>query len=84
MVICIVNTTFTVTETPPRRDSAKCQLLRLHFQFSFIKILKALQVLIFTTFWRNVFKTSFSSIFFKICFYILVSSISTIGGHADM
>ena len=26
MVICIVNTTFFVTETPPRRDSARCQI----------------------------------------------------------
>ena len=44
--------------TPPRKDSAKSQLLRLYSKFSFIKVLKALQVLIFTTFWRNVTRPS--------------------------
>ena len=51
MVSFILSTTFSVTEIPPRRDSAKCQLLL--FSNSFSKILKALQVLIFSAFWRN-------------------------------
>ena len=42
MVSFILSTTFTVTEIPPQRDSAKSQLLRLYSQFSFTKILKAL------------------------------------------
>ena len=50
----ILSTSFSVTEIPPWRVSAKCQLLRLYSQYSLTKILKALQVLIFTTFWRNV------------------------------
>ena len=39
---------------PPWRDSARYQLLRLYSQFPFIKVLKALQVLMVTAFWRNV------------------------------
>ena len=50
----ILSTTLPVTEIAPRRDSDKCQLLRLYSQFSFTKILKTLQVIIFTAFWRNV------------------------------
>ena len=42
MVSFILSTTFTVTEIPPQRDSAKSQLLRLYSKFSFTKILKAL------------------------------------------
>ena len=34
--------TFSVTEIPPQRDSAKRQLLHLYSQFSLTKILKAL------------------------------------------
>ena len=54
MVSFILSTTFSVTEIHPRRDSAKCQLLRLYSQFSFKKKLKLLQFLIFIAFWRNV------------------------------
>ena len=35
-------TTFSVTEILPQKDSSKCQVLHLHCQFSFTKILKAL------------------------------------------
>ena len=45
-VIFILSTTFSVTEIPSGRDSAKRPLLSLYCQFSFTKILKALQVLI--------------------------------------
>ena len=54
MISFILSTTYSVTEIPTRRDSAKRQLLRLYSQFSFTKILKALQVFIFTAFWRYV------------------------------
>ena len=54
MVSFILSTTFSVIEIPPWRDSAKYQLLRLYSQFPFIKVLKALQVLMVTAFWRNV------------------------------
>ena len=40
MISFILSITFSVTENPPQRDSAKSQLLRLHSQSSFIKILK--------------------------------------------
>ena len=46
----IWSTAFSVIEIPHRRDPAKCQLLRLHPPFSFTKMLKALQVIIFTAF----------------------------------
>ena len=42
MVSFILSTTFSVTEIPPQRNSAKSQLLRLYSQFSFSKIIKAL------------------------------------------
>ena len=42
MASFILSTTLSVTAISPRWDSAKCQLLRLYFQFSFSKILKAL------------------------------------------
>ena len=53
---------FFVTEAPPSplhpwRDLAQCELLRLHFQFSFNKLLKALQFFVFITFWRNVLRS---------------------------
>ena len=48
MVSFILSTTFSGSEIPPRRDAAKRQLLGLYSNFSFAKILKALQVLIFT------------------------------------
>ena len=38
------NTLFVKEKFPPRRDSGKCQLLRLYSQFSFTKILKALKL----------------------------------------
>ena len=101
----MLSTTFSVTEIPPQRDSAKSQLLRLYTQFSFTKILKAL----YTDFhiynileerpkallkmflidvdrltFRDVLRTSFSSIFFKMHFYIVVFPILTIGKHIDM
>ena len=80
MVSFILSTTFSVTEIPPRRDSPNCQLLPLYSQFWFTKILKALQVLTFTAFWRNVprqtnvTKTS-SRRHFRACFlkYISIS-----------
>ena len=54
MVSFILSTTFSVTEIPHQKDSAKSQLLRLYSQYSFTKILKALHTgLIFTTCWRN-------------------------------
>ena len=53
IVSFIFSTTFSHTESNTQRDSAKCQLLRLYSQFSFTKILKALQALIFTSFWGN-------------------------------
>ena len=53
LVSFILSTTFSVTKIPPRRDSAKCQLLRLYSQFSITKVPKA-QHIIFTAFWRNV------------------------------
>ena len=34
MVSFILSNTFSVTEIPPKRNSAKCQLLRLYSQFS--------------------------------------------------
>ena len=37
MVSFILSTTFSVTEIPPRRDSAKYQKLYLYSQFSFTK-----------------------------------------------
>ena len=49
----ILSTSFSVTEISLWRDSAKCQSLRLYYPVSLTKILKALQVLIFTAFWRN-------------------------------
>ena len=58
MVSFILSTTYHVTEISPLRDSAKRQLLRLYSQFSFTKISKALQVLIFTIFWRNIRRPS--------------------------
>ena len=54
----ILSTSFSVTEIPPWRVSAKCQLLCLYSQFSLTKILKAIQVLIFTAFWGNVSRPS--------------------------
>ena len=42
MVSFILSTTFSITEIPPQRDSAKSQLLRLYSQFPFTKVLKAL------------------------------------------
>ena len=48
MVSFIFSTTFSVREILPRRDSTECQMLGLYSQFSFYKMLKALQVLIFT------------------------------------
>ena len=42
MVSFILSTTFSVTEVPLQRDSAKSQLLRFYSQFSFTKILKGL------------------------------------------
>ena len=42
MVSFILSITFSITEIPPQRDSAKSQLLRLYSQFSLNKILKAL------------------------------------------
>ena len=44
---------FLCPKTPPGRNSAKRQLLLFYSQLSFIKILKALQVLIFKTFWKT-------------------------------
>ena len=58
MVSFILSTTFSVTEIPPRRDSPNCQLLPLYSQFWFTKILKALQVLTFTAFWRILSRPS--------------------------
>ena len=43
---------------PLKRFSYVSILLLLYSQFSFTKILKALQVLIFKTFWRNVARPS--------------------------
>ena len=54
MVSFILSTTFYVTEIHPWRDSGKYQLLRLYSKFPLIKVLKALQVLMFTAFWSNV------------------------------
>ena len=48
VVSFIFSTTFSVREILPRRDSTECQMLGLYSQFSFYKMLKALQVLIFT------------------------------------
>ena len=42
MISYILSTTFSVTEIPPQRYSVKSQLLRRYSQFSFTKILKAL------------------------------------------
>ena len=42
MVSFILSNTLSVTEIPPQKDSAKSQSLRLYFQFSITKILKAL------------------------------------------
>ena len=50
----ISSTTFLVTESCPRRDSAKCQLLHLYSPFSSTQILKALKVFIFAAFRRDV------------------------------
>ena len=69
MVSFILSATFSATEIPPWRDSAKCQLLRLYSQFSFTKILKALQVLIFAAFWWNVQRQLFKNIFLYRCFF---------------
>ena len=69
MVSFILSATFSATEIPPWRNSAKCQLLRLYSQFSFTKILKALQVLIFAAFWRNVQRQLFKNIFLYRCFF---------------
>ena len=44
--------------SPLKRFSFVSILLRFYSQFSFTKILKALQVLIFKTFWRNVARPS--------------------------
>ena len=49
-----LSTTFSIAEISPQRYSANCQLLSFFSRFSFTKILKAQQVLIFITFWRNV------------------------------
>ena len=56
LVSFTLSTTFLnfMTEILPRRDSTKGQLLRLYSQLSLTKIVKALQVLIFTAFWMNV------------------------------
>ena len=47
MVSFFLCTTFFVTEIPPSRDLAKCELLRLYFQFLFAKLLKTLQFFVF-------------------------------------
>ena len=69
MVSFILSATFSATEIAPWRDSAKCQLLHLYPQFSFTRILKALQVLIFAAFWRNVQRQLFKNIFLYRCFF---------------